>query len=149
MQNQRFAILILVTVVTMVMSTALVTSGVLFESRTLNNEGNVNTVGVGVYWEKECLNEIQTINWNFMEPGSSQDVTVIVRCEGNIPMTLNMTSSNWNPPSTSTYMTLTWNREGTQVDVGSVTEAVLTLSVSPNIREITTFDFDITITGTG
>ncbi|MDH5449098.1 MAG: hypothetical protein OEX01_08900, partial [Candidatus Bathyarchaeota archaeon] len=67
--------------------------------------------------------------------------------EGNIPMTLNMTTDNWNPSSASTYITLSWNSEGSQVSADSVLETILTLSVSSGISEIDSFSFDITITG--
>ena len=147
MLNQRFSIIILLTVMTMTVTAVVFTSGILFGSKTINNEGNVYSIGVGVYWEDTCTNEVSTINWGYIEPGSSQNVTIYIRNEGNIPMTLNMTTYNWNPSSASTNITLSWNSEGSQVNADSIIESVLTLSVSSSISEIDSFSFDITITG--
>lgn len=148
MLNQKFSAIILLTVMTMAVAAVVLTSGILFGSKTINNQGNVNAIGVGVYRENECINETTTINWGYIEPGSTQNVTIYIRNEGNIPMTLNMTTDNWNPSSASTYITLSWNQEGSQVNAQSVLETVLTLSVSSSISEIDSFSFDITITGT-
>lgn len=147
MLNQRFSIIILLTVMTMTVTAVVFTSGILFGSKTINNEGKVNSIGVGVYWEDTCTNEVSTINWGYIEPGSSQNSTIYIQNEGNIPMTLNMTTDNWNPSPASAYITLSWNIEGSQVDADSVIEAVLTLSVLSGISEIDSFSFDITIAG--
>jgi hypothetical protein len=147
MLSQRFSLIILLTAMTMTATAVVFTSGILFGSKTINNEGNVYSIGVGIYWEDTCTNEVSTINWNYVEPGSSQSRTIYIRNEGNIPMTLNMTTDNWNPSSASTYITLSWNSEGKQVSANSVVESVLTLSVSSSISEIESFSFDITITG--
>jgi len=148
MLNQRFSTIILLTVMTMVVAAVVITSGLLFGSKTINNQGNVNSIGVGVYWENACINEVSAIDWGYIEPSASQNVTIYIQNEGTIPMTLNMTTDNWNPSSASTYITLSWNSEGSQVNANSVLEAVLTLSVASNISEIDSFSFDITITGT-
>ena len=148
MLNQRFSMLILLTVMTMTVTAVVLTSGLLFESRTISNNGNVNSIGVGVYWENACITETNLIDWGYMEPDSNQNVTVYIQNEGTVPMTLNMTTGNWTPTTATTYITLTWDREGHQVNADSVVEATLTLSVLSSISNITSFDFDITITGT-
>lgn len=147
MVNQRFSAIILLTVVALAVGAVVLTSGLLFGSRTINNMGNVNAVGVGVYWEATCVNTVTAIDWGYVEPGSTQTVTVYIKNEGNIPMTLNMTVGDWSPSAAATYLTLTWNREGSQVSAQSVQEAVLTLSISEGITDISSFSFDITITG--
>ena len=148
MINQRLSTLILLTAMTMIVATVVVASGLLFGTRTINNAGNINSIGVGVYWENTCVNEIETIDWEYLEPGSVENVTIYIRNEGNIPMTLNVSTSSWNPAQTSVYVTLSWNREDSVVSSQSVLEAILTMQVSLNVTEITSFDFDITITGT-
>jgi len=147
MFNQRFSATILLAAMIMAVTTVILTSGLLFGSKTINNQGNVNSIGVGVYWENACINEISTIDWGYIEPGSNQNVTIYIQNEGTIPMTLNMTTDSWNPSSASTYITLNWDREGSQVNADSVLETVLTLSVSSSISDIDSFSFDITIIG--
>jgi len=148
MINQRLSTLILLTAMTMIVATVVVASGLLFGTRTINNAGNINSIGVGVYWENTCVNEIETIDWEYLEPGSVENVTIYIRNEGNVPMTLNMSTSSWNPAQTSMYVTLSWNRENSVVSGQSVLEAILTMQVSLNVTAITSFDFDITIAGT-
>ena len=146
--NSRFSAIVLLTITTMAVAAVVLTYGILFGSRTINNQGNVNAIGVGVYWETTCENEVSTIDWGYVEPGSSQNITIYIRNEGNIPMTLNMTVDNWDPSAASTYMTMNWNQESSQVNGQAVLETLLTLSVSPSISDIFNFSFDITITGT-
>lgn len=148
MPNPRFSAILLTAVATMAVASVVFTYGLLFGNKTINNAGNVNAIGVGVYSEATCINEVSTINWGFVEPGSTKNVTVYVRNEGTIPMTLSMTIDNWNPAEASAYIGLSWNREGSQINAQSVLQADLTLSVSSSISDITSFGFDITITGT-
>ncbi len=148
MLNARFSAILLATVATMAVASVVFTYGLLFGSKTISNEGNVNTIGVGVYSEASCVNEVSTIDWGYVVPGSTKNVTVYVRNEGTIPMTLSMTVDSWDPAGASTYMVLSWNREGSQVNAQSVLQAVLTLSVSSSISDVSSFSFDITITGT-
>jgi hypothetical protein len=71
-----------------------------------------------------------------------------VRNEGNVPETLNIAEDNWNPAPASSYITLTWNQENQVLPVGQVVQAVLTLTVSSSVSDVTSFNFDVTITGT-
>jgi len=123
-------------------------SGLLIASQTISNTGNVAAVGVGVYWDSGCTNAVSSIDWGALDPGASTDVTIYVKNEGSMAVVLGMTTNNWNPASASSYMALSWNRENYVLSSGSVVHAVLTLSVSSGVSEITDFSFDIIITGT-
>jgi len=148
MVNQRVSAIILVAAMATAISAVVFTSGILFDSTTITNQGNVNSIGVGVYWEDSCLNEVTSINWGYVEPGSDANVTIYIKNDGNVPMTLNMTTGAWDPSSASTYITFSWNCEGSQVNGGAVLEATLFLSVSSNATGMSSFTFEITITGT-
>jgi hypothetical protein len=123
-------------------------AGLLIGYNRIPNTGSVKGVGVGVYWDYDCTNSVTSVDWGFLEPGETTNVTIYIKNEGNIPVVLNMTTDNWNPASASDYMLLTWDREGYLLDSDYVVEAMLTLSVSPDISEVTSFSFDIVITGT-
>lgn len=112
------------------------------------NTGDVKAVGVGVYWDSECTNNVTAIDWGFLEPGATSNVMVYIQNEGNMPVMLNMTTDNWSPLSASNYIMLDWSCEGYVLDSGYAVQAVLTLFVSSNITEVTSFSFDIVITGT-
>jgi hypothetical protein len=122
--------------------------GALVASRTISSTGNVTAVGVGVYSDSSCTTALSTINWGTQSPGATTTYTIYVRNEGNVAVTLGMTTANWNPSSASSYISLSWNKQGTVLSAGSVVQAVLTLSVSSSVSGVTSFSFDITITGT-
>ena len=122
--------------------------GALVATRTISNSGSVTAVGVGVYSDSACTTALSAISWGTLNPGDVKNYTVYVRNEGTVSVTLNMTKGNWNPSSASSYITLTWNKEKYVLPAGQVVTAVLTLSVSPSVSGVTSFSFDITITGT-
>lgn len=137
---------ILAVVMTGVVVSVLATS-LLMGYQNIPNAGNVKAVGVGVYWDSGCTNNVTSINWGFLEPGATANVTVYINNEGNIPVTLSMTTDSWDPTSASNYITPDWNRESHVLDPGSV-QAILTLSVSSNVSGVTGFSFDVIIAGT-
>ena len=116
----------------------------------LQGTGSIKGVGLGLYWNPECTNATSSLPFGLLEPGSSKSFTLYLRNEGNSALTLNMTSENWNPANAADYMTLTWNREGQQINPDEVIDCVITLSVSENIQGIiSSFSVDIIISGTG
>ncbi|UCE96567.1 MAG: hypothetical protein JSV51_02930 [Candidatus Bathyarchaeota archaeon] len=147
MPNKEISLLIILILASMTVAATFLASGVLFGSNTIFNEGNVNAIGVGIYWEDGCINNVSKIDWGYLAAGATHNVTIYIRNEGNVPMTMNMTSEEWNPSHASTYITVIWDYEGHVVDPYSVTEVVITLSVSQNVTNITSYSFDITIVG--
>jgi len=111
--------------------------------------GTIKSIGVNVYWDQQCTNVTDSLNFGEMEPDSSKNFTLHLRNEGNIPLTLSMTSENWNPSNSTSYMLLTWNREGEQVSPDEVLEFVVALSVFQNVTGINSFSLDIVIVGIG
>lgn len=109
----------------------------------------MKAVDVEVYWDDGCTDTVTAINWTILEPGGSPAKTIYVKNTGNAPVTLNMTLSDWVPPEAETHIGLSWDQEDAVVEPGAVVAAVLTLSVSPSISEITDFSFTIIVTGTG
>lgn len=148
MLNQRFSAIILLTVITMAIATVVLTSGILSGSNTINHNGTVNSIGVGVFWEQGCTTEVTTVDWGYLEPDSTQDLTIYIKNEGTKPMELNLTTEGWTPVTAPTYITLDWDQEGAQVTAYTVVETILTLSVASEISQITAFNFNMTITGT-
>lgn len=123
--------------------------GALFERVTLPNVGTVKGIGVGVYWDSGCSNQVTSVDWGTVEPGSTKNVTVFIRNEGNVPETLSLETENWNPQNASSHMSLTWDYGGQAIDVDEVVQVTLSLSISATIEGITSFSFDIVIIGTG
>ena len=122
--------------------------GALVAIRTVSNSGSVTAVGVGLYSDIGCTTALSAISWGTVNPGDVKTYTIYVKNTGTVSVTLTMTTGNWNPSSASSYITLTWNQEKYVLPAGQVVQAVLTLSVSSSVSGVTTFSFDITITGT-
>lgn len=118
-------------------------------NKTVPNSGSVKAVGVGVYSDSACTNAVSSISWGAIDPGTNVNRTVYIKNEGNAPVTMAMTKSNWNPASALNYITLNWDYGGQTMSVNQVVQVKLTLAVSSSVTGITNFSFDITITATG
>jgi archaellum component FlaG (FlaF/FlaG flagellin family) len=122
--------------------------GALVATQTISSTGTITAVGVGVYSNSGCTTVLSTINWGNINPGNVTTYTMYVKNTGDTSATLNMTTNSWSPSSAASYIKLTWNQEKTVLTAGQVVTAVLTLSVSSSISNVTSFSFNIIITGT-
>jgi uncharacterized repeat protein (TIGR01451 family) len=104
---------------------------------------------VGVYSDSACTTNKTSITWASVAAGETATQTVYVKNTGTAPMTLNLAVTNWTPSAASNYITITWNRQGTQLAAGQSIAATLTLTVSSSITGITNYSNTITISGTG
>ena len=118
-------------------------------NKVLSSQGSIKTIGVGVYSDSGCTNKLSSIDWGTLEPGANKNVTTYIRNEGTSTMTLSLSTSNWNPTSASQYITLSWDYGGKSLAVNEVLKVIFTLKISASTTGITSYSFDITITGTG
>jgi hypothetical protein len=146
--TQRLFATITLVILAVGAAAAIMAFGTLSNNRSIQSYGTVKAINVGVYWNSGCTNVTSTVNWGMLSPGTSKDFTIYVKNEGNVAMKLSLVAQNWSPTNAPSYMTLSWNREGQSVNSGSVLSATLSLSVSSSISGITSFSFDIIITGT-
>jgi len=116
-------------------------------SKTLSSTGTIETIGVGVYTDIQCSSPLTSIAWGTLEPGENQTVICYIRNEGDLPSTLSMYTSNWNPSSAENYLTLSWNYNGGYINPDNSVQVTFTLSVDESIEGVTSFAFDITIVG--
>ena len=121
---------------------------------TLNLNKNVSSLGtittspnLGVYSDIGCTVNMTTINWGSVAAGSSVNQTIYVKNTGTGTLTLGLSTSNWNPSTAISYLSISWNQQGTQLAAGQQATAVVTLTVSSNVTGITTFSNTISITG--
>ncbi len=140
-------IAILAVVAGSILSMALV-SAIAISNSGANQRGTIKTIGFQVYWDKKCTNQTDTLDWGTMEPNTLKNFTVYIKNIGTIPERLTMKTSNWNPTHAQRNLMLTWNRENTILDSGSNVTATFTLKMPSTVSNLTSFSFDITITGT-
>jgi hypothetical protein len=118
-------------------------------SQHVHNVARVKVVGVGVYKDINFTVSVIEIDWGVIEPGESKNFSAYIVNESNVPLTLTIRTENWNPLNASSFMTLTWDYNGTQLDVGGSVPVTLTLQVAQTVSGIETFSFDIVIVGVG
>lgn len=119
------------------------------QTLSIGSRGTVKTVGVGVYWDSSCSSAVSFVDWGTVEPGSTKNVTIYVRNEGNDAVNLFMFADNWNPSDASNYMALSWDYANQTIDPQEVVQTTLTLSTSSSMEGITDFSFDIVISVSG
>ena len=124
------------------------TSGALTSSQSVQSSGNVTAVNVGVYSDSACTQNLTSIDWGTLAPGNSTTRTIYIKNTGTDPVTLSMTTSSWVPSNANTYLTLTWNRANYVLNANTSVSATLTLTASASAGALTTFSFNIVITGT-
>jgi len=108
--------------------------------------GTVNLpVGVGVYWDNNCTDSVDEIDWGTIKPGSTVNVTVFVKNEGSQAISLNITAENWSPIETTSYMAFSSNYMGQTINLRENLPITLSLTTAPNIEEITNFSFNISV----
>jgi hypothetical protein len=110
---------------------------------------HVDVLGIEVYWDPECTSVATEIDWGVLKPSDIAFKTVCLKNSGNAAITLSMVAEKWAPPEAGAHITVTWNVEGSILDVNATVAAIITLSVSAEITGVSDFSFDIVITGGG
>ena len=113
----------------------------------IRNIGTVRTIGVDVYRDKELTTVLDVIAWGTLDPGEIRNVDAWVKNTGNNAQKLVMWTENWNPTAAFDSITLTWNYVDSWIAVNASFPVVFTLSVDPNITDVTSFSFDIWVKG--
>ncbi len=126
----------------------LTTFAALTASRDVNLNGTLATVNVEVYSDSAYTQSCTAVNVGTLNPGSSVSQIIYIKNTGTIPVTLSMITSNWNPTTASSHLTLSWNRQNHLLDTEQVVQATLTLTAASNVDSLKTFSFTATIIGT-
>jgi len=143
--NRRFlSVLLVMTLVFIVTSSYEILSLL----RPIRKASAVESFYVGVYWDSDCANEVSSIDWDELTPGSTKEVVVFVRNEeADVPCFLYLWTKDWLPVEASSYIFLSWDPASRRIDVGEIISVTLTLRVARNIRGINDFTFNIVIFG--
>ena len=87
-----------------------------------------------VFFDEAQTEEVTVIDWGVLERGINMTVTVYLE---DAVADVDVETGNWSSVEAQTFLTLTSLCEGRQLG--------LTLHVSPEIRDVETFSFDIII----
>jgi len=124
-----------------------------FHNLTLPTIGTIKTVGVEAYWDPNCENKTETIDWETLWPGSTKNITLYIQSVSNVKTTLHLSTSNVNPANISEYLNLSWNYDGTPLNPKETIQLTLFLSTFGDEsfiqylidNEVTEFSIDIYI----
>ena len=101
-----------------------------FHNLTLLTRGTIKTVGVEAYWDPNCKNKTETIDWGTIWLGSTQTVTLYLRSVSNVKTFLQLNVSGIIPTKASNYIDLSWDYDGTFLNPGETIKVTLSLSTS-------------------
>jgi hypothetical protein len=113
--------------------------------------GNIATVSqnLGLYSDSACTVPFTNLDWGSPTLGSTVNRTFYVK--NTLPstsLTLSMTATNWDPTTADGPLAITWNRQGTVLSPGQSTEATIILTISSSATSITSFNVQISFSGT-
>jgi hypothetical protein len=134
--------------VLLIASVIVLAIGLLVASKNIFNIGKIKALGVEIFTDVECTVPLHTIDWGVVDAGSSVHKIAYIRNNGTTAEVLSLSTVNWLPNETQTYLMVEWNCTGFVLEADSVVAADIVLSVNPSVHDITNFSFDIIITGT-
>jgi hypothetical protein len=107
------------------------------------------TIAVKVYYDQACTDPVTSFDWGTLSVGSTNNLTIYVRNEGCVPVTL-AKAVTWYTANASAYLALNWDYKGQTLTASAVIRVVLTLAVASDIPpSFGDFSLDLTITATG
>ena len=104
------------------------------------------TIAFGLYWDQACTSAVSAISWGSLSAGSTQSLTIYVRNEGNVQITLYKSFSNWNPANAADYITIGWDYSNQLLSPGSTLKVTLTAAVSSGASALNGFSYNFVIT---
>jgi hypothetical protein len=106
-----------------------------------DNTGTVATINVAGFLEAACITPLSSLTWPPIAAGESSWQLIYVNSTGTIPAVLNLTTTTWTPPEAEALVTYDWDIEGVTINPNSILQANLTLTLAPDMGDVTTFSF--------
>jgi hypothetical protein len=160
LQLKKGSVLALVALVVVGLSLAWLTSGLLQAqaSALVPSDGNVDggdvdgqissSVNIGVFSDADATVSCSSVNWGSLSPGSVASQVIYVKNTGDTTTTLSLSATDWVPSSASSALTLSWDKEGNRLTPGTVVRATIRLIVASDTGDLSTFSFNIVVSGT-
>ena len=111
----------------------------------LKNTGVIHS-NIGVYWDLSCLNKTEYIDWGVVHKGTTETYVLYIENARNASMTIQMSTTDWNPSLSTRYLHFSWNYSGSPIPKYSAKPISFTLLVDSDAESIV-FSFTIIITG--
>ena len=104
-------------------------------------------IEIDVYSDSGCTQLVSNVDWGEILAGSTITRIVYVKNNGDYEVALGLSTENWSPVEAMADITLDWDYDGTFLEVNEVRQVRFSLSVDSGIGSISSFSFDIVITG--
>jgi hypothetical protein len=113
------------------------------------NVSAVETSGsLGVYWDVDCSVRVSSIDWGNMTPSQTENSSFYIRNDGSTTIFLSGIDKNWNPATAEGYMRFVFGSADQTVQPSEVKKVTCSLTISPEITNITNISFDVLFQGT-
>lgn len=117
----------------------------------------VNIPNIGVYvspniWvcsDSAATQNLTGISWGAVRVSTAYTKQTYVKNVGNVNVTLTFMETNWNPTTAFNAMTLTTNYASQILKPGDILPIIFTLTIGSSNLGISTFSFDLRVTGSG
>ncbi|MEM2111557.1 MAG: dockerin type I domain-containing protein [Candidatus Bathyarchaeia archaeon] len=110
-----------------------------------NASAIVTSSNIGVYWDSAATRNVESINWGNVMQGSETYVAIYVKNLGTEPLVISMITTDWDPSFASSNIFLCWDYKWAQINPGTIVKIVLRLVVSPSIKGVSSFRFNVII----
>lgn len=114
--------------------------------------GNVSAVetssSLGAYWDVGCSARVSSIDWGNMTPSQTKNITFYIRNDGSTTIFLSGIDKNWNPTTAEGYVRFVFGSADQIVQASEVKKVTCSLTISPEITNITNFSFTVLLQGT-
>jgi len=138
-------------------------SPITIQSSTPSDSGQpVSNLKLGVYQDDPSKNQprtLQSIDWSAdgpLERGLCRNSSIVYfRNEGNVPITLFLSTSDWAFQDVTgmvllqncrQYFTLTWNYDNSTILVNETRPITFSLAISSNMTNVASFSFSLVVT---
>jgi len=118
------------------------------QSTITNTRGNLKTVGVQAYSDKNNT-VLESVDWGNLSPGETKNVTAYIHNTGNVNATITVKTESYEPTMFSNYSTFTCPLNNTMLRASQIAETTFTLFIHFDVDNVTDFTFNIIVTGTG
>ncbi len=120
----------------------------------VTNKGTIATTGIEAFGgDIKSINGIPSIDWGTIQFGETRNVSFFLRSTSNVPTKLTFNVTEWSPKGIETYLTLSWNYNGTYIQPNQKIPVTLKLNASDTIdfakyltsNDITSYSFTLNV----
>lgn len=101
-----------------------------FYDLSVKSTGTIKTIGVEAFYDRNCENKMNEIDWGLLWPGRVNNFTLYIRNISNVKTILSIFMSNITPNVISEYIDITWNYNQEPLNSGEVIQVNLFVSFS-------------------